>query len=312
MTNVPQVFISHSSEDKPRVRKLANDLMREGISVWIDEAEIKIGDSILEKINQALLYSDVVLALLSKNSIKSSWVRKEIETAFSKNLEGASSLIIPVLLDSLESDEIPPAIRNVKWVDLSKDYDKGFNELTRVLLRTPKKDVPKPAISAVFDPRDLAKEVAKEVIQVLRSDPNGIRIPEWDPDPELVFVIISFSPDMDPIYEGIKAAGEGRNLRDDRVKDVPGDYKRYDKIVQMIQSARLVVADLTHERPNVYFELGFSRGLGKTVVTIAREATKVHFDVKDWTCFFYNDSRVVERYLNERFAYELGKSVGKE
>lgn len=312
MTDVPQVFISHSSKDKPRVRKLADDLMREGISVWIDEAEIQIGDSILEKINQALLYSDIVLAVLSKNSIKSSWVKKEIETAFAKNLKGASSLIIPVLLDRLKPNEIPPAIRNVKWVDLSKDYDAGLNELTRALLRTTKKGMPKPPISTVFDPGDFAKEIAKEVIQVLKSDPNGIRIPEWDPDPKLVFVIISFFPDMDPIYEGIKAAGERHNLRVERVKDVPGDYKINDKIVQMIQSARLVVADLTHERPNVYFELGYSRGLGKTVVTIAREATKLHFDVKDWTCFFYNDSRVVEKYLDERFAYELGKTDGKE
>lgn len=312
MTKVPQVFISHSSQDKQRVRKLADDLMREGISVWVDEAEIMIGDSILEKINQALLYSDVVLALLSKNSIRSNWVQKEIETAFAKNLEGAKSLIIPVLLDSLKPDEIPPAIRDVKWVDLSTDYEKGLNELTRTLLRTPRQGIPKPPISAVFDPGDLAKEVAKEVIQVLKSDPNGIRIPEWEPDPELVFVIISFSPEMDPIYEGIKAAGERYNLRVERVKDVPGDYKINDKIVQMIQSARLIVADLSHERPNVYFELGYSRGLGKTVVTIAREAAKVHFDVKDWTCFSYNDSRVVERYLDERFAYELGKTGGKE
>ncbi len=307
MTDVPQVFISHSSQDKLRVRKLAEDLMREGISVWIDDAEIMIGDSILEKVNQALLYSDVVLAILSKSSIKSNWVKKEIETVFANNLEGARSLIIPVLLDKLKPEEIPSSIRNVKWVDLTTDYAKGLNELTRALLRPTKKEGLKPSISSVFDPRDLAKEVAKEVIQVLKSDPNGIRIPDWDPDPELVFVIISFSSDMDPIYEGIKSAGERHKLRVERVKDVQGDYKINDKIVQMIKSARLIVADLTHERPNVYFELGYSRGLGKTVVTIAREATEAHFDVRDWTCFFYNDSRVVERYLDERFKYELGK-----
>ncbi len=114
---------------------------------------------------------------------------------------------------------------------------------------------------------------------------------------------------MEPIFEGIKAAGQNHGLKVERVKDIPGDYRINDKIVQMIQAARIIVADLTHERPNVYFELGYSRGLGKTVVTIAREDTKLHFDVKDWTCFFYNDSRVVERFLDERFAYELGKTT---
>ena len=76
----------------------------------------------------------------------------------------------------------------------------------------------------------------------------------------------------------------------------------------MIQKARLIVADLTHERPNVYFEVGYARGLGKTVITTAREGTNLHFDVKDWTCTFYNDSRVLERHLQERFAFELGKT----
>ena len=51
----------------------------------------------------------------------------------------------------------------------------------------------------------------------------------------------------------------------------------------MILSSRLVVADLTHERPNAYFELGYARGLGKTVITIARRDSNIHFDVKDWT-----------------------------
>ncbi len=60
---------------------------------------------------------------------------------------------------------------------------------------------------------------------------------------------------MDPIFEGIKAAGEAHGLRVERVKDVLGDYRITNKIIEMIHKARLIVADLTHERPNVYFEL---------------------------------------------------------
>ena len=73
----------------------------------------------------------------------------------------------------------------------------------------------------------------------------------------------------------------------------------------MAHKAYLVVADLTHERPNVYFELGYARGLSKTIITTARDGTPLHFDVKDWTCTFYNDSRVLERHLHERFSFEL-------
>ena len=77
----------------------------------------------------------------------------------------------------------------------------------------------------------------------------------------------------------------------------------------MIASARLVVADLTHERPNVYFELGYARGIGKTVVTCAREGTQVHFDVKDWAYISYHDSRVLERRLVDRLKFEIEKGA---
>jgi hypothetical protein len=198
----------------------------------------------------------------------------------------------------------------VKWIDFSKDYKAGLAQLLRTLTGARQQGTAlKPKLSAFFDPADFAKEIAREVMHELKADPKGVRLPDWDPDPHLVFVIISFSSDMEPIFEGIKAAGMKHKLRNERVKDVPGDYRINDKIVQMIHQARIVVADLSHERPNVYFELGYSRGLGKTVVTIAREGTTAHFDVRDWTCFFYNDSRVVERFLDDRFAFELG--VGK-
>jgi hypothetical protein len=73
-----------------------------------------------------------------------------------------------------------------------------------------------------------------------------------------------------------------------------------DQTMEMILTSRLVVADLTNERPNVYFELDYARGLGKPVITIARRDTTIHFDVKDWTYIPYVDSRTLERDLKER------------
>ena len=43
------IFLSHNSADKPFVRKLAADLRRNGFYAWVDEAEIKLGDSLIEK-----------------------------------------------------------------------------------------------------------------------------------------------------------------------------------------------------------------------------------------------------------------------
>ena len=49
-----KIFLSHSSKDKEFVRKLADDLKTYGLSVWFDEWEIKVGDSITNKISQGI------------------------------------------------------------------------------------------------------------------------------------------------------------------------------------------------------------------------------------------------------------------
>ena len=114
---------------------------------------------------------------------------------------------------------------------------------------------------------------------------------------------------MEPVFEGIQAAAKEVGLTAKRVKDVIGDFQITAQIMSMIATARFVVADLTHERPNVYFELGYARGVGKTVVTCARENTAIHFDVKDWTYIPYNDSRSLEKKLIDRFKFELEKGA---
>ncbi len=49
------IFLSHNSQDKYFVRKLKEDLKRDGIVVWFDEDEMKVGDSLIEKISEEVL-----------------------------------------------------------------------------------------------------------------------------------------------------------------------------------------------------------------------------------------------------------------
>ena len=52
------VFISHNYKDKPMARKIAKELDKYGIKVWIDESEIRLGDSLIEKIRDGLDHMD--------------------------------------------------------------------------------------------------------------------------------------------------------------------------------------------------------------------------------------------------------------
>ena len=75
------IFLSHNSQDKPFVRRLARDLDVHGVKCWIDEAEIKVGDSLIEKIRQGLDSMSYVAVVLSPDSVNSAWVQKEIDVA---------------------------------------------------------------------------------------------------------------------------------------------------------------------------------------------------------------------------------------
>ena len=92
------VFISHNYKDKPMARKIAKELDKYGIKVWIDESEIRLGDSLIEKIRDGLDHMDFLIALISENSVHSEWVKKELDIAMNKEIDGKKVIAIPILV----------------------------------------------------------------------------------------------------------------------------------------------------------------------------------------------------------------------
>ncbi len=125
------VFISHSHKDKRFVEWLANSLAASGIDVWYDDWEIKVGDSILEKVNEGISQSDFLIVVLSKSSVNSRWVREELNAASAEMIEKAGIKILPVLIEDVE---LPILLRHRKYADFRNDQHKAFKELLDVLL----------------------------------------------------------------------------------------------------------------------------------------------------------------------------------
>lgn len=126
------VFLSHSSKDKAFTRNLAERLRRLGVRVWIDEAEINIGDSLQSKIAEAIEETDYVAAVISHNSIQSSWVQRELQMAMSRELEDRAVRVLPILI---EPCELPPFLRDKLYADFSdpNDFDAPFARLLGAL-----------------------------------------------------------------------------------------------------------------------------------------------------------------------------------
>jgi hypothetical protein len=121
-------FISHSTKDKPFVRKLASDLVASGVKVWLDEQNILVGDSIPEKIAQGLAESDFFLIVVSENSVNSAWVKRELNNAIVHEIERRNVIVLPIRLDGAK---MPDTINDKLYADFSKSYEEGLEKLIR-------------------------------------------------------------------------------------------------------------------------------------------------------------------------------------
>jgi hypothetical protein len=116
------VFISHSSKDKQDFAKpLADALISAGISVWYDEYEIKLGDSLLQKINEGLANSRYGIVVLSKSFFERNWPRRELDgLAAMENADGKPR-ILPVWhgCTFAEVAKLSPILAGLKAADSS-------------------------------------------------------------------------------------------------------------------------------------------------------------------------------------------------
>jgi hypothetical protein len=121
-----KLFMSHSSLDKWFVNKVADDLKSLGHDVWLDERDIKVGQSIPQAIQKGINEADYVILFLSTNSVFSKWVEVEWVTKFMSEVESGSVKILPALI---ESCEVPPLLKIKKYADFTKSYDQALRDL---------------------------------------------------------------------------------------------------------------------------------------------------------------------------------------
>lgn len=115
----PSVFISYSHEDKPVARILATGLEHRGCRVWIDEGELKAGDSVIERISEAVGATEFLVALISERSVGSRWCQREIALALTGELDGDDiPKVLPVRIGAVK---MPDTIRDKLYRSVGTD-----------------------------------------------------------------------------------------------------------------------------------------------------------------------------------------------
>lgn len=131
---------------------------------------------------------------------------------------------------------------------------------------------------------------------------------DWDPeDPGefehgLVFVAMSFSgQEMDDVYSAIKDECVKLDLRPIRVDENVGSGFVIQEIKDLIEKAEFIIFDLSKERPNVYYELGYAHGVGneaQDILLLAKEETTLHFDIAPLRVLFYRSIEHLRSIVN--------------
>ena len=88
------VFISHAAEDKDAVvRPLAHSLKAAGLTVWYDEFELTIGDSLRSKIDAGIARSKFGIVVLSSQFFAKGWTQYELDGITTKSVSGQQAIL---------------------------------------------------------------------------------------------------------------------------------------------------------------------------------------------------------------------------
>jgi hypothetical protein len=133
------VFLSHATEDKADVAvPLADALERAGIRVWVDDRQLRIGDSIREKIDEGLSRSRYGAVILSPNFVAKPWPRRELNALFALE-EGGTPLILPVWhnIDRATVLSYSPILADRLAANTNDGMDEAAKKIAAVVLNDP-------------------------------------------------------------------------------------------------------------------------------------------------------------------------------
>lgn len=152
------------------------------------------------------------------------------------------------------------------------------------------------------DLQEILNGIKKEKIKFIPSKQkiSKLQIEKKAIDETLCFVLMPFDEKFDSIYDSIiKKVFESSKLSCKRADEIFGTQPIIEDILEHIQKAKFLIADLTGRNPNVFYELGLAHAMEKEVILITQDLKDVPFDLRHYRCIDYEDSVAGAEKLNE-------------
>lgn len=191
MANVASCFISYNHADASLARSLAAALEGKGYYVWIDEGQVKVGDSLIQSIGDAIDRVDFLIALVSENSVQSLWCQKELALAMTGEINRRGISVLPCRVGDVT---MPPSLVDKLYLEVgAKDAASDAAELDRhmrlhlapsspIPKRQPKpaQTKPKESSSSWWSQTSKAEFDPLQPVRMRGVDLNGVTMPRND------------------------------------------------------------------------------------------------------------------------------------
>ncbi len=162
-----------------------------------------------------------------------------------------------------------------------------------------------------------ADQAMRTSLSLIRSVPIGAlshrleRNSQGSVRPNSVFILMSMdpaNPSLEDVVNAIKETCTTFELQALRADDVEHQDEITDVILENIRCSEFLIADLTGERPNVYYEVGFAHALGKRPILFRRAGTPLHFDLSVHNVPEYRNVTDLRQRLSRRLEAILGRN----
>lgn len=131
-----------------------------------------------------------------------------------------------------------------------------------------------------------------------------------------VFIVSQFGGDYDVLYdEVIKPVCKKLDYDPIRGDEVASCSMILSDIITSIQNSTVIIADITPDNPNVFYEIGYAHALNKPTILLCDKALRsgLPFDVSGFRTIFYDNSIGGKRKVEEKleiYLQNIGNPIG--
>ena len=104
----------------------------------------------------------------------------------------------------------------------------------------------------------------------------------------IVFCIMSFKSEYDDVFGIYDKICVRNGLKAKRTDHDPNLSPITNRILEGIKQSDFVIADVSEMSPNVFYEIGYAKGLNRQVIISAKKGSDLPFDIKDLPVIFYD------------------------